>query len=273
MAEPAGSERTALIGHSGFIGSNIARQHDFDDVYNTSNIGDIAGREYGLVVSAAGRADSHRINQVADEDMAELDHYAELLSSVSIGKLVHVSTVCVFDSADRCDEHTVSDSAALTPYGRNRRQLERTLADRFDSLSLRLPQLFGPGIKKGLVYDLANDYRIEFIRPDGIFQYYDLTRLWSDIEVALGAGLSVLNMATEPVQHQRLAQEVFDIDLSVNGSIEESPFAAMYTRNMITEHADLFGGSGDYIMSVDDEMDAIRRFVETEFGRSAGVVS
>lgn len=258
--------RTALIGHTGFIGSNIASQHAFDDVYNTANIAEIVGRDYDLVVSAAGRADAHRINQVPDEDRAELAHYAELLSGASITKLVHMSTVCVFSASDRCDERTVSEIEALTPYGRNRRWLEETLAERFDSVSFRLPQLFGTGIKKGLVFDLANDYRIEFIRPDGVFQYYDLSRLWADITTAVDAGLPVVNIATEPIEHERLAREVFDIDLSVNVGIEESQFSVMYTRNMITRHAERFGGSGDYIMSADEQMDAIRRFVAREFG-------
>lgn len=262
MSRFSGEGRTALIGHTGFVGSNIARQREFDDVYNTTNIGDIVGQNYDLVVSAAGRADSHRINQAPDDDRVELERYADLLSSVSIGKLVHVSTVCVFDGADRCDEDTACDPDALTPYGRNRLRLEQTLADRFDALILRLPQLFGPGMKKGLVYDLANDHRIEYIRPDDAFQYYDLARLASDIDVAFAAGLSILNVATEPIQHLRLAQEVFDIDLREHGSAADSPLAPAYTRNMITKHADLFGGSGDYIMSLHDEIEAIKCLVD-----------
>jgi hypothetical protein len=35
---------TALIGYTGFIGSNLARQFDFDDFYNSKNIDDIAGK-------------------------------------------------------------------------------------------------------------------------------------------------------------------------------------------------------------------------------------
>ena len=55
--------KTALIGYTGFVGSNIAAAQDFTDCYNTRNISDIRGRSYDLVVSAATRADSHLINQ------------------------------------------------------------------------------------------------------------------------------------------------------------------------------------------------------------------
>lgn len=260
--------RTALIGHTGFVGSNIARDRLTDDVYNSTNIDDIAGREYDLVISAAGRADSHRINDEPEQDRAELEAFARILSRATIRRLVHVSTVCVYGPEDEVDESVSSDPEDLTPYGRNRLWLERALADRFDTLTMRLPQLFGPGIKKGLVFDLANDHRVEFIRPDGVFQYYDLTRMSDDIDVALACGLSVLNVATEPVVHRDLAREVFGVELAEPGPAHESPFAAMYTSNMLTRHADVFGRQGRYLMTAAEEMASIDRFVHHDAAAS-----
>lgn len=264
MQHSARSARSALIGHTGFVGSNIARHHMFDDLYNTSNIDAIVGREYDLVVSAAGRADAHRINESPDDDKADLRRFADVLAEVRIGKLVHISTVCVFAASGRCDEETRSDPAALTPYGRNRLELENELTSRFDTLSLRLPQLFGHGIRKGLVHDLANDHRVEFVRADGVFQHYDLARLWRDIGIALDAGLEVLNVATAPITNRVVAEEVFGIELSNDEPVVESPFSTMYTRDMVTRHAALFGGSGGYIMTAAEELDAMRRFVADE---------
>lgn len=258
--------RTALIGYSGFVGSNIHAKQDFDDLYNTSNFDQIVGRHYDLVVSAVGRADSHRINQAPDEDRESLRRFAQVLQTVSIDELVHMSTVCVFDASDRCDEDTTSDAESLTPYGRHRLELERVLLDSFGALCIRLPQLFGPGIKKGLIYDLMNDYRVGHIRPGGVFQHYDLTRLWADITTARDAGVSVLNLATEPVANARVASEVFGIELSAPDG-EESRFVDTYTRNMITKYAATFGMTGDYLMSADDELDAIRSFVAAEGDR------
>lgn len=259
MSGPEASVRTALIGHTGFVGSNILRQRHFDDLYNSANVDQIAGRHYRLVVSAAGRADSHRINEHPERDLAELTRLSTVLESVSIDVLVHISTVCVYGPGSGFDEDVLSDPSDLTPYGRNRLWLEQRLAGRFDTLRLRLPQLFGPGAKKGLVFDLANDYRVEYIRPDDVFQHYDLTRLADDIDVALTAGLRVLNVATEPIVHRRLARDVFGIDLPDPGN-ESSPINHGYTRNMITKHAPVFGEQGDYLMCADQELHAIRRF-------------
>jgi hypothetical protein len=140
--------------------------------------------------------------------------------------------------------------------------MEQTLSQRFNTLALRLPQLYGIGLKKGIVYDLLNSYRVEFIRPQGRFQYYDLRRLWSDTERALQAGLPTLNIATPPLTSARVAAECFGIDIAdqvVPG--EESLFAQMYTRDMRTIHADLLGGPPGYVLDEIAELDALRAFV------------
>jgi hypothetical protein len=253
---------SALIGYTGFVGSNLAAAHAFTDVYNTANIDTIRGRSYDLVVSAAARADSHRINQNGAADRAEIDAYLDLLSTVQAGKVVVVSTVCVYPGGTSPDENTPLSTDGLTPYGENRLHMEQVLQERFDTLALRLPQLYGDNLKKGIVYDLLNDYRVEYIRPDGRFQYYDLRRLWSDTQIALDHGLPALNLAAPALTSARVAAECFGRDISaqtVPG--EESRFAAMYTRDMRTAYADLFGGPPGYLMDEDAELAALRAFV------------
>jgi hypothetical protein len=253
---------TALIGHTGFVGSNLAAAHDFTDRYNSRNIGRIAGRSYDLVVSAFGRADSHRINSHGADDLAEIDAFIALLAGVKATKLVVISTVCVYPGGTSPDETTPLRPDGLTPYGANRLHMEQKLAERFDTLVLRLPQLYGRGLKKGIVYDLLNSYRVEFIRPDGLFQYYDLRRLWADTQVALDAGLEALNVATPALTSAQVAAECFGIDISGQVVSGESPFAQMYTRDMRTIHADLFGGPPGYLMDGAAELAALRSFVE-----------
>jgi len=254
--------KTALIGYTGFVGSNILASHPFDDLYNSSNIDKISGKSYDLVVSAANAADSYRINQHPDEDLASIDDFARIVSKANIGKLVLVSTVCIYAASDRSDENTPISVDDITPYGRNRYHLEQVLADRFDTTALRLPQLFGLGLKKGIIYDLANDYRVEHIRPTGLFQYYGLNRLWSDIKVAIDNDLRELNVATPPISNATIAAECFDIDISSQVPPEpESEFSRMYTRNMTTVHSALFGRDDGYLMDEHDELSGIRQFL------------
>ncbi len=253
--------RTALIGYTGFVGSNLLDASPFDDVYNTKNIGDLAGREYDLVVSSGNRADSHRINQQGAEDLAEIDELVDTISSARIGKLVLVSTVCVFPWGGAPDEDAPLSTDELTPYGANRLHQERRLTAAFDTLVVRLPQLYGPRLRKGVVYDLANDYRVEHIDPTMQFQHYDVRRLWGDITTALDAGIPSLNVATPPLSNAALAADVFGRDISgQTPPATPSPFARMYTRNMTTKHAELFGATGPYLETAEDEIAGLRAF-------------
>lgn len=250
--------RTALIGHTGFVGSNLLDAYTFDDVYNTSNINDIVGREYDLVVSAGNRADSFRINQNGPADRAEIDQLVDTVLGATIGKLVLISTVCVYPEGGAPDENTPLSEHGLTPYGQNRLHQERRFSDAVDTLIMRLPQLYGARLKKGVVYDLANDYRVEHIRPQTEFQHYDVRLLWNDIERALEGGYSSFNLATPPLTNAELAQEVFGRDISSQVPAEpESPFARMYTRNMTTIH----GSSDGYLLTRDEEIASLRAFV------------
>ncbi|MEP6851193.1 MAG: NAD-dependent epimerase/dehydratase family protein [bacterium] len=253
--------RTALIGHTGFVGSNLAAAYTFTDSFNTSNIADLRGRSYDLVVSAASRADSHRINQHATEDLADIDAYLDVLTSVRTSRLVLISTVCVYPGGITPDETSELSAEGLTPYGANRLHMEQVLARHFDTLALRLPQLYGRNLKKGIVFDLLNDYRVEHIQPEVSFQYYDLGRLWSDIGVALSAGLSALNLATPPLSNARVAAEVFRVDLPPPPGAAQPPGAGSYTRDMRTVHAAPFGGPPGYLMDQAAELDALRAFV------------
>ena len=63
----------ALIGYTGFVGSNLLRQRAFDATYNSKNIGDIAGREFELLVCAGAPAAKWLANSKPDEDAANLD--------------------------------------------------------------------------------------------------------------------------------------------------------------------------------------------------------
>lgn len=252
----------ALIGYTGFVGSNLLGARPFDHLFNTANMGEIEGKSFDLIVSAAARADSHRINLHGEDDRAEIDAFIDTLSTAEAKKLVLISTVCVYPGDSSPDESAELSEAGLTPYGANRLHMERRLAERFDTLIVRLPQLYGDNLKKGVVYDLLNDYRVEFIRPETRFQHYDIRRLWEDIERALALGLDSINIATPPISNAELAREVFDRDIS-SARIEtpESPFAQMYTRDMRTRHAEHWSGADGYLESRDREIDALRRFV------------
>ncbi|MDB5160579.1 MAG: NAD(P)-dependent oxidoreductase [Candidatus Saccharibacteria bacterium] len=249
--------KTALIGYTGFVGGNLNAQHDFDDVYNSKNIHEIEGKEYDLVVSAANRAEMWRINQEPEIDLAEINEFIAHISKVTIKKLVLISTVGVYKNPNGADEDTAIETDGLTPYGLNRYHLERFCAENFDTTIVRLPGLFGPGLKKNVIFDLLNDNNVDRIHKDGVYQYYNLENIWKDINVALDNNIALVNFATPPVSTDEVAKTCFGIEFT-----NEPADVAPGYWDMHSKYASVYGCEGEYLYSKEAELDQIKEFVE-----------
>lgn len=87
------------------------------------------------------------------------------------------------------------------------------------------------------------------------YQFYPLSRLWDDISLALAHHAERINLVTPPVSvselHRALSGKPFE------NILEKPPF----DYDIRTCHDSLFGRSDGYIMSVEEETDAIRKFV------------
>ncbi|QQG50904.1 MAG: pyridine nucleotide transhydrogenase [Candidatus Saccharibacteria bacterium] len=251
--------KTALIGFTGFVGGNIANQASFDDMYNSQNIADIEGKEYDLVVSAANRAEMWRINQEGEKDLAEIDEYIGHISKTKIKKLVLISTVGVYKNPNGANEDTVIETDGLLPYGANRYHLEQFCLENFNTTIVRLPGLFGKGLKKNVIFDLLHDNNVDRIHKDGVYQYYNLDNIWKDIQVALDNNLQIVNLATPPVSTEEVAKYAFGIEFTNEPADVKPAYWDMHSK-----HAGVYKGEGDYLYSKDQVLEDIRKFVEQE---------
>jgi nucleoside-diphosphate-sugar epimerase len=250
----------ALVGYTGFVGGNVSRTHTFTDLYNSANIAQIAGRSYDLVVFSAARAEKWRINQNPEADTTHIDELKETLASFRTNQLVLISTVDVYGHPISVDENTPVPEPGLHPYGAHRAELEDFARHQFTNvLVVRLPALFGPGIKKNVVFDLLNNNGVEKIDHRGSFQYYDLRHLWDDVTVALRAGLELVNFATQPISTGVVAREAFGMDFT---NEPEGSRPASYDVRSI--HAELFGGGDGYLYTATQVLDDLRAFVAAE---------
>ncbi|MDM4762967.1 hypothetical protein QT381_08100 [Galbitalea sp. SE-J8] len=250
----------ALVGHTGFVGGNLLAQADFDATFNSSNAADIAGESFDTVVFSAAKAEKWRINQDPESDAVHIRELERILGSFRAKRLVLISTVDVYGSPVGVDEDTPVPEPGLHPYGLHRWQLENAARDRFDDvLVVRLPGLFGPGIKKNVVFDLLHDNNVERIHHAGRFQYYDLRELWRHIGEAADAGLDLVNLATEPVTTGEIAREVFGIDFR-----DEPAGVVPGLYDMRTRHAGVFGGRDGYLYGRDAVIARLADFVARE---------
>lgn len=251
----------ALIGHTGFVGSNLLNETRFDDAYNSSNIQEIEGRHYRLIVCAGAPGAKWKANRNPERDLESLDRLMKSLGCASADHVVLISTVDVYPVPVDVDEDSLIDEAEGSPYGRHRLLLERFVRDRFSSTIVRLPGLFGAGLKKNVIYDFLNRNNLEAICPESVFQFYPLARLWDDIEIVRGSGLSLVNFATEPVSVRAVAEKAFGFEF------ENSRAPGPVRYDMRTKHAGVFGRHGSYLCGAEDVLGSLRDYVRGERGK------
>lgn len=245
----------ALIGHTGFVGGNLLRQRPFDAHFNSKNIQEIRGQKYDVLVCSGAPAEKWKANKEPERDLEVLQGLMGHLSEVSARKVILISTVDVYPTPLEVDEDSPIDLEQGGAYGRNRRRLEMFLQERFDTLVVRLPGLFGQGLKKNVIYDFLHDNRVEAINSEGVFQFYDLANLWRDVQTALSQGLRVVNFTTEPTRVADLAREAFGREFH-----QPMPNPARY--DLRSKHAALFGGRNGYLYDGEQVLRAMKAFVD-----------
>ena len=249
----------ALIGHTGFVGGNVAAQHPFHTWFNPKNIEAVRGHRFELLVVSGMPAAKWVANRDPAGDRAGLDRLWGCLRTVHADTVVVMSTVDVYPHPTDVDEDTPIDPAAQQPYGMNRLELERLVAGHFPRvLSVRLPGLFGPGLKKNAVYDLLHDNDVHKVHANGVFQFYNLSRLWKDVQAALATGLTCVNFATEPVSIREVAREAFGLDFANDPGTKPARY------DVRSKHAAVFGGRGGYLYSCEQVLGELRAFVAAE---------
>jgi nucleoside-diphosphate-sugar epimerase len=248
----------ALIGYTGFVGSHLHRQVSFTQVYNSKNIAEIQGREFDIVYCAGAPGRKWWANQHPEEDAASIDELIFNLKKVETKLFVLISSVDVYPSPLRVNEETQIDLKSLHPYGKNRYRLEEFVAQNFPHyLIVRLPGLFGQGLKKNIVFDFLHNNQLENIHAQSSFQFYNLERLSQDIATALENKLFLVNFATEPVTVAEVAEACFKQNF-------QNTKAGQAAYDVHTKYGAAFGGKGNYIMSKKQVLAELCTFVEHE---------
>lgn len=303
----------ALVGYTGFVGSNIYQKCVFDAAYNSQNIEEAYGTNPDLLIYAGLRAEKYLANQAPEKDMELIIHAEENISKIAPRKLVLISTIDVFKTPKGVDENSQIDTENLHAYGYNRYMLEVWVREKYpDALIIRLPALFGKNIKKNFIYDYINIipfmikeeklldltehtpeikkyYRptsngfyqvipvegmekeklkgmfielgfsaLNFTDSRSKYQFYDLGRLWNDINIALSNDIKLWHPATEPVSagelYHYLTGEEFVNELS--GKPADYDYRTIY--------GEIFGGADGYIYTKEEIVKKIKEFIEKE---------
>lgn len=149
----------ALVGYTGFVGSNIyaAGKDAIDCVYNSENVQEAYGTAPDLLIYAGMRAEKYLANTAPQADMELVFRAEENIAKIAPKKLVLISTIDVFHNPNGKDEDAPVTTEGLHAYGLNRYRLEQWVRERYpDALIVRLPALYGLHMKKNFIYDFLH---------------------------------------------------------------------------------------------------------------------
>jgi nucleoside-diphosphate-sugar epimerase len=246
----------ALIGHTGFVGSNLASQRVFEAAFNSRNIETIRGRTFDAIVCAGVSAVKWLANKEPEADWQGISRLTDCLLDVTAEHFTLISTIDVYRDPVGLTESDAPPTEGLHPYGRHRLALEAFVAERFPSHTIvRLPALFGPGLKKNALFDLMMLNQTDRIVPNASFQWYPLRRLGADVATIIAARIPLINVTAEPITMGALRDRLFP--QVVIGELMASP----PRYDLRTVYAELLGGRGGYHLDAATVWDEMAHFV------------
>lgn len=130
-------------------------KHNFTAVCHSSDVAAQYGTRPSLCVYAGVPAAMFLANADPEADLAVMAAARQNLQKIAPQEVVLISSIAVYADSRGKDEDDEPDTENLSAYGRNRLQLEQWVREDFpDALIVRLPALYGRGLKKNFLYDL-----------------------------------------------------------------------------------------------------------------------
>jgi nucleoside-diphosphate-sugar epimerase len=246
--------KNALIGFTGFVGQNL-NPNRFTDFINSKNIDDYNGRFFDLLVIAAGDARKWYANQNSSLDMLHILALFEKIKSIKAKKVIVISTVdvyndCYLEKSCNEDKDVFNDS----PYGLHRLMLEKLISINYNDTSvIRLPGLFGKGLKKNIIFDACSQRYDQLVNYNlnSKYQYFDLRHLDSFIDIVIEKKYPLINIATEPISVREIVNVLNIPEELISG--KNSPVS----YNVTTKYV-----NSGYFFNKEQVLTAIKKFYE-----------
>lgn len=262
--------KTCLIGHTGFVGANILKQRQFDRCFNSKNIEQIVGESYSELVCAGVSGTKWIANKHPAEDKNRIEQLLDKMAKVKAQSVILISTIDVYQNPiSKFDEDHDPKELPHYPYGVHRRAVEKRFTELFENLLIvRLPGLFGEGLKKNPIYDLMHGHHLESMQAESVYQWYYLKHLVNDIELFQKQGLKLVNLFTEPVKTREIIDRFFSdrYEVGGNGSVYprgtrgQAQVTLPVRYDLRTKYADVFSGTKGYVRSKNQVLEDFAEF-------------
>tara|TARA_B110000483_G_scaffold104594_1_gene127620 strand:+ start:3580 stop:5172 length:1593 start_codon:yes stop_codon:yes gene_type:complete len=255
----------ALVGYTGFVGSNLLQFYKFDYFYNSKNFNEAKNKKFDTLFFCGMPAVKWYANKNPEEDFNTLKNIQSILNTIEVNKIILISTIDVYDDVyTKLDEDYNIQYNKNHIYGKNRFLFEEFIKNKFNDYNIiRLPALFGKGLKKNIIYDLIHNNNVNDIPLNSSFQWYYLEWLKKDIDIILKNNIKVCNLFTEPIHTKEIIKvfhEVFKIDYHFQLEYlgDEKP---MKKYDLCTKYNNYFNNEQKYIIGQSEIINAIKEYL------------
>jgi len=249
----------AIVGYTGFVGTNLLQFYKFDYFYNSKNFSEASNMTFDELYFCGVPAVKWKANKYPQEDIDIIDSIKEILKTIKVNRIILISTIDVYEDVDRgYTEDYDCDWVINHHYGRNRYMFEYFVKNHFENYNIiRLPALFGKGLKKNVIYDLVNNNQIDKIPINSLFQWYDLNWLKKDIDLVIQNDIKICNLFTEPV-HTKEITNLFHYDANSYYNNEKEMI-----YNCKTNYTTIFNcGVSGYVRNKYEVLRNIKTYIE-----------
>jgi sugar phosphate isomerase/epimerase len=248
---------SAIVGYSGFVGSNLLQFYKFDHYYNSKNFYEAQNMEFDLLFFCGVPAVKWYANKFPEEDHNILQNIKQILETIKVKKIILISTIDVYEYIESQEtEDYDCDIFNNHAYGVNRYLFEDFIKKKFNDYHIiRLPALFGKGLKKNIIFDLINNNQVKNIEKNTKFQWYNLDWLKNDIDIVINNNIRICNLFTEPL-------ETIEILKLFHHDQTQYKIESKMTYNLKTKYSKLFNSSVDgYIRNKTDVLNDIKKYL------------
>lgn len=264
------NKSNAIVGYTGFVGSNLLKFYKFDYFYNTKNFTEAKNKSYDTMFFCGLPAIKLYANKYPEEDDKIIQNLKNILDTITVKKFILISTIDVYDNIDNQlnEDYNINFNINHT-YGKNRFLFEIYIKNRYENhYIIRLPELFGNGLKKNIIYDLINNNinNINNISINSSFQWYYLDWLENDINIVIKNNIRVCNFFTEPINIYKIIKifkDIYKIDYEFQIEyLGNSSSTIKY--DTYTKYSNFFGNDVKYIRTQNDIINSLINYLKFE---------
>jgi sugar phosphate isomerase/epimerase len=250
----------AIFGYTGLVGSYLNKYYMFKYLYNSENINQASNKTFDTIFISCIPAIKWLANKNPENDNKIIETIKNIFRTITANKVILISTIDIYNIINnRSNESTTIDNKNNNTYGKNRYLFENFIRKQFENvIIIRLPALFGSGLKKNIIYDLLNSNEIDKIYINSSFQWYNLEWLKEDIDICINNNIKECNLFTEPLPTSKIIELFPKYDYTNNPKKYFN-----YDSTTINEKYFQFGRNG-YIRDKELVYDSLKNFILRE---------